>query len=564
MKSGSNSFAIITIFTPDFLKDFKLFYKSLRKVSKVPVIAIAVEYENNPGPDLPSDLFILWLSKEEQEKYRNAGERWMQWFKPTLIKTAMKQYEIDTAIWFDADIIVLDDIKAMFEQALIDFFVMKDTFAPLHCLNDNLLYDEFRSQHELTDREKRIALNSGVIGIQFPRDEYIIEEWENRTIIATSRDDIKEYISLYDQGTLLWTMRDLNILNKVIDKPEWNHNAKRNAYEYNKIEYKWPYGVSHMGGDLFDQVKYDNQNVTIAHYAGIPKLSHLSAVDSKPSQRYRNNLHHDQEPIHVFGVGLERTGTHSLAEILRRSSRYGSWIRHEYSPALSYAAHAKWKGEDVDETLLLERYKIYNRTDVQFIAEINHRLGFFIKEIKENVHNAKFILSLRNPIDLIRSRLRNFSYWSSELNKFPMSYQFDVYNAHVSFGDGSSEQNLARIKPENWNASPIEMHVWEVTETLRYILNSLQQLPDSEYRIIWVEEFKDLAISLREIIPLRYMRWNQMAKWSKTTFGMSVDPTSETMIWIEEQLHKNSDFIINSIIEVLQEFNIPIYERQFI
>lgn len=562
MKSGSGSFAIITTFTPNFLNDFMLFYESLRKVSKVPIIAIPVEYENHP--DLPSDLFVLWLSKEEQEKYRNAGERWMQWFKPTLIKTAMKQYEINTAIWLDADIIVLDDIKAMFEQALIDFFVMKDTFAPLSCLNNNLLYDEFQPQHELTDREKTIALNSGVIGIQFPRDEYIIEEWENRTIIAISRDDIKKHISLYDQGTLLWAMRDLNILDKIIDKPEWNHNAKRNAYEHDKIEYKWPYGVSHMGGDLFDQVKYDNQNVTIAHYAGLPKLSHLNIINSKPSQQYRNNLHHDNKPIHIFGVGLERTGTHSLAEILRRSSRYGSWVRHEYSPALSYAARAKWKGEDVDETLLQERYKIYNRTDVQFIAEINHRLGFFIKEIKENVHNAKFILSLRNPIDLIRSRLRNFSYWSSELNKFPMSYQFDLYSAHVSFGDGSSEQNLARIKPENWNASPIEMHVWEVTETLRYILNSLQQLPDSEYRIIWVEEFKDIAISLRGIIPRRYMLWNEMAKWSKTTFGMSADPTFETMTWIEEQLHKNSDFIINSIIEVLQEFNIPIYEQQFI
>ena len=99
MKSGSCSFAIITTFTPNFLNDFMLFYESLRKVSKVPVIAIPVEYENHP--DLPSDLFVLWLSKEEQEKYRNAGERWMQWFKPALIKTAMKQYEIDTAIWLD-------------------------------------------------------------------------------------------------------------------------------------------------------------------------------------------------------------------------------------------------------------------------------------------------------------------------------------------------------------------------------------------------------------------------------------------------------------------------------
>lgn len=556
----NNSLAIITAFTPDFLTDFNLFYESLRRFSSVKLIVIPLGFEN--GPKLPQDILIFNMPDEEQKAAaQKFGDRWVQWYKPNLIQMAADHFGANVLLWLDSDIAMIGDPHPMFQKIVDDFFVVGDYFAPKTCLNDESLYVEFTPHREFTKEENELALNSGVVGMLLPRDQHILDAWKAKTEIVSGRRDLMDKISLYDQGALLWAMRDLDILNKIIEKPQWNYNAKRNAYDFEK-QYGWPYGPRHMGGDVIDQVAYDNPGVVVAHFAGLPKLSHLIKIDSQPAKQYRHNIHRSDEPAHIFGIGLERAGTHTLAEMLRGSCKYSSWVRHEYNPGISKAAFDKWKGEQSDGSIEW-RCDLYNRMDVQFVSEVNHRLSFFVPEIKERVRNARFILLLRNPFDLIRSRLRNFSCWSNSLYRFPVHYQLDAYKLNNNFGDGSWEQNYYRIHPDV-KMSPIEMHVWEVTNTLRYALRDLKELPDSEYRVIWLEDLSRSMNLIRNLVPKHYFDWVKMKDISETRYGISKSLVGLTAEWVENEISANSEFISKSFFGVLREFDIDVYNREFI
>jgi hypothetical protein len=554
------SLAVVTACTPDFLTDFNLFSASLRRFSSVKLILILLDFDNTPK--LPNNISAVHMSKEEQKTATDMfGDRWVQWYKPHLIQMAIDHFGINVVLWLDCDIIIVDDPHEMFDKAVEDFFVVGDYFAPASCLNDNSLYEEFTPHREFSAEENELALNSGVVGMMLPRDQFILDMWKNKVEVVSERPNLADKVKLYDQGALLWAMRDLDILDKIVQEPRFNHNPKRNAYDVDK-QFEWPYGPTHMGGDIIDQVAYDNRGVVVAHFAGLPKLSDLIKIDSQPAKQFRYNKHGKDEPAHIFGVGLERAGTHTLAEMLRGSCKYSSWIRHEYNPGISRAALAKWRGEPSDGSIE-ERCGVYNRIDVQFISEINHRLGFFIPEIKNMVRNSKFILQLRNPFELVKSRLRNFSYLDSRISKFPICYQFDSYSLHREFHNGSYEQNIFRIHPDH-EMSVIEMHVWEISTTLRFILKDLKELCDSEYTIIWLEDISRSINNVRSLVPKHYFDWIKMREISETKYGMSRKPTGRTAEWINMEVESHAEFISDSFFNVLKEFNIDVYGREFI
>lgn len=553
------SLSVVTAFTPNFHSDFMLLCGSLRRFSSVRLIAIPLGFDEVPKINGVS---ILEVQHDIQANAKAIfGDRWVQWYKPFLIEMAAEHHNTNVILWLDSDIVITGDPHPLFAKIAEDFFVVGDYFAPKTCLNDESLYQEFTPHREFTKEESELALNSGVIGMLLPRDQNILDAWKDKINIVAERPDLIEKISLYDQGALLWAMRDLDVLSKIVHKPEWNYNPKRNAYDFQK-QYVWPYGPKHMGGDIIDQVAYDNPKAVVAHFAGLPKLSHLINVDSQPARQHRHNVHRHEEPAHIFGIGLERAGTHTLAEMLRGSCRYDSWVRHEYTPGISEAALRKWRGEPSDGSIE-KRCELYNRTDVQFISEVNHRLSFFVPEIKERVKNAKFILLLRNPFDLIRSRLKNYSCYNSKLRKYPISYQLELYKLHREFGDGSTEQNIYRITPDA-DLSVIETYVWEITETLKFVLRDLKQLPESEYRIIWVESLRKSINKIRNLVPKHYFDWSKMAEISTIHFGTSKKPNNVVDDWINGEIDTHSELISSSVFNILREYEVNIHEQDFV
>ena len=553
-------YAVITAFTPDFGDDFKIFQDSIRRVNRVPIMVIPLDHSESELLKLRQlNVHVIQFSDEELLPLRNIGPRWMQWFKPSLIKRIINRVGLDTILWLDTDLVVLDDLQPLFEQALESFFVINDYFDPKGCLNDDRLYDIYPTP--VVEGQENTALNSGVIGMHWPRDEPIINDWLEKVQIVAHNSQLLEYVSLYDQGALLWSMRDLGILDKILPKPEWNHKAVRNGYEFNKISFKWPTPTTRrMGGDLIDEVKFDNPGVTIAHFAGAPKLSELCKADHAQSRQCRFNKHQTKPITRIFGIGLERAGTHTLAETFRRANKTETWVRHEFEPALSHEAKTKWQGKPYNTKAFQRRLKLYNRSDVQFVSEVNHRLSFFVSDISEAVENAKFILLLRNPVTLVQSRLLNFSCWSEALFKYPGCYQFDVYGLHRRFGSGSDQQNQHRLRPEKWNLNPIEMHIWDIVETLRFVLRDLRKLSKSSYEIIWIEDLAESWRQIENLIP-DTIYWDEAKKLMKVHFGARVSCCSkETEQWVRDQINENADLIINSVMDVLREFNVPLQQ----
>lgn len=569
--------AIITAITPEFLDQFKLLISSLRQVSQIPLIAIIVENDKPIAVGQKYDCIEERIDAELLTEYKKAGDRWIQWHKPDLIKKIADKYHLDLVLWLDADIVVLHDISPIILNINKTFTVMQDYFAPLTTFNDPKLYDLCPSSN--VNPEK--ALNSGVVGMVLPRDKHILDEWIYRSHMAVNDEAIKECISLYDQGTLIWALKELNALDLVIDQPSWNHAPKRHAYEAlpNPM---WPFGNKTMGGDLFSEIRYDNPNAIIVHFAGHPKLTDLLIHNHRKSVVHNSSYAHAHNISnkHLFVVGLERAGTHTLAEIIRRSVKHNSWVRHEASTkddylntTLSLAALSKYRGTSFDyEGYINKRIEFYDRKDVNIICDSNHRLGFFIKEIKSQLPNAKFILSLRSPLNLIKSRLANYCLWPALIHKLPIEYQLELYKIHTHFNTaiGSKGQNLHRIFPIevneiiNWEADIIQMHVWEIVTTINFIMSQLSYLPTADYKIIWIDNLSTEIIKIRSLINEQYLKLDEMHKWSHQLYGTSRNPTESIRYWIDDCINSQYDYILSQFANVLAKYNIDYCESTII
>ncbi|MDB4490029.1 hypothetical protein N9045_00790 [bacterium] len=558
---------IVTAFNNKFYQDFKFFVRSLRKYTNIPLYAYPIDEptsENTPNlKELIKDDFksisdssyakISIPSEMLDDLLKIDNERWIQWHKAKLIKHVAEELRLTKVLWIDSDIVVLDNICPIFDHIDERLFVTKDYFAPLTCKNSDALYDKFTNAR-VSPEEENIVLNSGVVGFNLPRDKPILNSWIAKTQLIEQDPSIKDLISLYDQGTLLWTLRDMKRLDLISDLPHFNHNAKRNAYERDDST-KWP--GEELGGNIFDQIKIDNPNVILCHYAGLPKLSNLLHFNHHTSIVHNKHKYKNNKFTKLVGVGLERAGTHSLATMLRKSCMQNSWIRHEFS-SLGKAAYDKLTLGEYNKLDLQRAIQRLDRTDVQFAAEINHRFAPFITDIlKSSKHspNYSFVLQLRDPIDLIRSRINNCTVWDQSnhniyISKLPYFYQCDIFKNKGYDQFSNSDNNLYR-PCQGDSDNIIDMHVQEITSTLDLILSQLIQLPQDRYVILNLSDRSRWVDLLRQILPPQAIDWKKFASLINVKHGTSKGTSNKTKAWADQLLTKHSANIRNSYNKVL-------------
>ncbi len=557
--------AIITAFTQDFWDDFIICYDSICRVSNVPIYVVPLDFDDEYENKLKAlNVEILEFSEQPIKRMKkHFKDRWVQWSKPYIIKSTIEDIQEEYVLWLDVDIVVTDKIEPIFHKMTEDFVVVGDYFAPDTCLNDKRLYKEHNIS--IAEDKEEVALNSGVVGLHKHRDRYIIDIWIANTEKLIGNEYAKEYIALYDQGVLLWVMHELNITDKILQYDKWNARAKRNCYEYSTISnplsiepnFKWPIpDMPRMGGDTIDEVKLDNPGVIIAHFAGYPKLSQLCKINNEFSKTYIMHQRRNGSRDRLFCVGLERAGTHTIAETIRRSAIDESWVRHEFAPVLAKEVKMKLSGEDYWTQNLSERMVIYNRSDTLMLCESNHRLGFFIPEISHEVHNAKFILMLREPIALMRSRLRNYCIWNEHINTYDEIYLDGLKTISPLFTNGSTEQNAYRIT-DGRERPLLDMHRWEIITTLETILNDLSEIDKSNIGIVWIDNLSDhsdeiLKLSRKGIDPTSFRQHSQMQ------FGQSLKLPEAVDAWIDEQIGKYGCDYVDEFIDILRKHKIKL------
>lgn len=197
---------------------------------------------------------------------------------------------------------------------------------------------------------------------------------------------------------------------------------------------------------------------------------------------------------HTFVIGMERCGTHSIANILVRSCLVPSYIRHEMPPYLCYEASQVVAGGDWHTPELENRIKMYriNGEKLKFVCEANHRLGFVAKYLNDQFPDAKFILMVRDPIKTLVSRVATLAHWPVILDRYPDFYQ-DKIKRLVPIGKEAF--NMYRPVPPDLNAPLYEMYLWEWVETYRI---TKEQIKD--FKNLLILETKTIASSVNELL----------------------------------------------------------------
>ena len=552
-------YAIVTAVSDNMMQDFMVFFHSIRRFHGYDIFVVNLELApaNVERLSYMHGTHVVNVDEEEVNKFKSLDKHWRQWYKPFYLKSCP---HIDYALWLDADIVVLDRLDPLFAQATKSFFVIKDYFDPIYCRNEEALYRKYPVS---CSKVGQIVCNSGVLGYNPIRDKLIIDTWLDFVKTVHADLEYRRHVHLFDQGALLHTIHKLNITHTVLPYKSWNYPAKKNPYElclpkYNNLygNYQWPNGGT-LGGDIIDCIKNDNPDVILAHFAGLPKLPHLCTVNHEYSIRRNIQINSPYPQSRISIVGLERAGTHSMAEYLHRSCSSESWIRHEHIPILSYEAKAKHDGIDYKTANLEARIKILSRSDAPVIVEANHRLSFFIEDLA-TIPDMKFILLIRDPVDLIRSRMRNFAVWNSIIHKSPGCYQDDFYMLHKvydKYRDRNDEHlvNTHRIRPTNINdLDIIEAHIYEVCKTLDLALEQLNNLDPTRYLILDINKIDKHINALHHFISPHFFNKHTLKVASKERYGKALNSTLSTPSsnWIDNSLSGSRNKIIKHYNEV--------------
>lgn len=521
--------AIVTGFTHNIMSDFIHFYATLRQHCAVQLYVVPYDFNDNQLDELleyekDGQTTIVNIDDKLLYKYKSVNNRWPQWCKPDVIKSVRDQYNIDCLLWLDIDILVLDNICQLFEHIDKQFLVVRDYFAPISCFNDNRLYDYFKEQPNEMD------LNTGVVGFMFPRDNYILDEWCNKTNLVINNLEIKDYISLYDQGCLIWAMSGLNINHMICDNIAFNYPAVRKVYD----------DVDR--NQLYHIVKNDNHGAIIAHYAGAPKLSHILRHNCNVTKAHVKAKYGDT--VRLACVGLECAGIENVCQIIDSSVKNPSYVRHNTSLAKEAKLKFDGNGYDIQPTI-----DMLSRSDACLVCECNYNLLHFIDDLDDNVNDIRFLLLLQHPVELIRSKLLRFCMWSQFEHLYNFNYILDYYCGN------DLSANRYRITPTEIPNSIMDVYIWELITTVDIALSKLCSVDKQRFSIIWTDNINN---GFRDLDKLLHgtLFWSKISDYVVKPYNTRC--RNITIDWVDGIISGKKHDIMQRFICLLEKYDVNI------
>lgn len=200
------------------------------------------------------------------------------------------------------------------------------------------------------------------------------------------------------------------------------------------------------------------------------------------SKRYKLPLRliFQRKKFHALCVGTPKSGTHSVANLFPTFR-----TRHEPDQIFMIYLMKKKKEGKISESELM---RIFRSLDIAYWLEMNssHYNGFFINELYSEFNNAKYILTIRDPISWLDSwfnhqlsrenyksdtmfdlgrklyyeRGHNYSIhdrFLEELNIFPIRSYFEFWNEHnKKILETIPKEKLMIVKTKNISSSIAE------------------------------------------------------------------------------------------------------------
>lgn len=112
---------------------------------------------------------------------------------------------------------------------------------------------------------------------------------------------------------------------------------------------------------------------------------------ARAKRRLKQALPGDLRRIHVYNVGLERTGTHYIAQLF---SKYRAWHEPDISRLLPFIVNG--------ESPSTEWFRSRDRA-LRLEVESSHVVGQFVDRLTKIFPESKFICTAREPVSWVRS-----------------------------------------------------------------------------------------------------------------------------------------------------------------
>ncbi len=166
----------------------------------------------------------------------------------------------------------------------------------------------------------------------------------------------------------------------------------------------------------------------------------------------------------ILVIGQERTGTHTLANMLKAS---GIETKHEDQPTLCFEAYNRVVKERWNYQIVTDKAK-----GLKGKAEANHRIQFFADVFAKELPEAKFIFLVRDPVRIVTSMIGTMAHWSCRTN-LPNWYLQRI-NQYIT--ESKKEFNLYRIPPDNFHDPLPILHLKSLIRGLKVSLPLLELL----------------------------------------------------------------------------------------
>lgn len=258
---------IITLADENYFPGLEMLYRSVQESLPVPMACfdcgLSPENLDEISARLPM-LQVLELPETREitaikegftsNKVKKSGKReWPVWICPFLIGASPFRF----TLWLDCDLVVLRDLEEIFRKIEQQPFFTRENFAPHVTANKPALYDWLPIDRQFDIRKPEV--NAGVSGWDLLRDRSVLESYKKPILSAIDHEEVREAISWWDQGALIWAIQNHGLEDCVEQDTRWNLCVRHTE----AFEKKYPWD----GQGLVD-MRNDVPQASILHWNG--------------------------------------------------------------------------------------------------------------------------------------------------------------------------------------------------------------------------------------------------------------------------------------------------------
>jgi hypothetical protein len=259
---------IVTLSDRNYFQGLTMLYRSVQESFPVPIVCFDIGLTDEQKGWAETNLKQLSILPVPAEKTINIikntpddkplakrGKRqWPIWICPFLIAAS----PFRRTFWLDCDIVVLRKLKNLFQMLETGPVFTPENNAPHLTANKPELYELLPIERHF--EQDKPVVNGGVSGWNLVRDKAVLEAYMYPIVKAFQDRRVKNAISWWDQGALIWAIQKTGREHRVLNSWEWNLCVKHT--KASSKQYSW-------NRHVLRQLREDVPEANLLHWNGV-------------------------------------------------------------------------------------------------------------------------------------------------------------------------------------------------------------------------------------------------------------------------------------------------------